>query len=152
MEPRLLTVIQERPRESCTPYAGRICVALRRAPLSRPASGAPHRSGSTPRTDLVGRIGLPKFGATTQECLERGGVARCILHHLTNREAMISFNSDLEMAWSYFLSISALRQPRSSTSASRARSSSGRAAEQLTHFLHAEGGVQVADRMRRETW
>src|SRR6266852_1230113 len=37
---------------------------------------------------------------------------------------MISFNSDLVMAWSYVLSISALRQPRSSTSASRARSRS----------------------------
>src|SRR5256885_16544937 len=37
---------------------------------------------------------------------------------------MISFNSDLVIAWSYVLSISALRQPRSSTSASSARSRS----------------------------
>src|SRR5437870_3934894 len=37
---------------------------------------------------------------------------------------MSSLSSDLVMAWSYVLSTSALRQPRSSTSASSARSRS----------------------------
>src|SRR6266568_816012 len=63
---------------------------------------------------------------------------------------MSSLSSDLVMAWSYVLSISALRQPRSSTSASRARSRSEGLAKQFPHFLHAEGGVQMADRVRRD--
>jgi hypothetical protein len=50
-------------------------------------------------------------------------------------EAISSLSSDLVMAWSYVLSISALRQPKSSTSASRARSrSDGLANNSRTFF------------------